>query len=148
MRAGIFPLANSRWLCYTKGSQRMPVLRSISPRKNQAPGEVAALRGPFLCLPALTVPVKPLAYVVADYTRCDRHKECQYYFHKSTPFLLPVWGRAAPIVYHNSTAGASLRDTKCPRGRNRAGISCHGFGLNYLWSTPFMWRIRSSTLLE
>ena len=42
----------------------------------RTPGEVAALRGFILCLLSLaTVPVKPLADVVAGYTRSHRHQE-------------------------------------------------------------------------
>jgi len=57
-----------------------------------------AVSGGFLCLPALAVPVKPLANIVADYARSDRHEECGEVFHGIHPLLLPVWGRAAELL--------------------------------------------------
>ena len=50
----------------------------------------AALRVSILCLLASAVAVKPLAHEVADYARCDRHKETGQNFHGIHPLLLPV----------------------------------------------------------
>ena len=50
----------------------------LRPCTKRPPVEVGTLLGVLLCLLALAVTVKPLADVVGDYTRCDRHKETGY----------------------------------------------------------------------
>lgn len=49
--------------------------------------------GTILCLTALAVTVKPLADVVAHYTRSDRHKETCEDFHQAHLLLLPGFER-------------------------------------------------------
>lgn len=48
--------------------------------------------GGHLCLLAPAAPVKPLADVVCDYTRSDRHQKGYDVAHVLTSFLLPGGG--------------------------------------------------------
>lgn len=66
--------------------------------QKKTPEEEPFFGGPFLCLLALAVSVKPLADVVADYTCCDRQEKTDDVIHADTSFPLPDWRRAALIL--------------------------------------------------
>ena len=62
---------------------------------------------------SLAVPVKPLADIVARYTRCDRHKKSKNGFQMIHPLLLPVSLGAAQLLYQSSTQTARLIKISC-----------------------------------
>lgn len=51
-----------------------------------------------MCLPALAVTVKPLAYVAANYTRSDRHKECYQEIHMFHPLPVASMGKGSALI--------------------------------------------------
>lgn len=59
------------------------------------PRRGASLRGFNLCLLALAVPFKPLAYAVADYACYERHKELGQNVHGIHPLSVASLGKGS-----------------------------------------------------
>lgn len=57
--------------------------RVHGPTQKSTPQGGSAPWGVILCLTAFAVPVKPLADVVTDHTRSDRHEEIDRDFHRT-----------------------------------------------------------------
>ena len=78
--------------------------------KIDPPGSCASL-GDHLCLTAFAVTVKPLADVVTDYTRSDRHKKTDESFHDTHLLLLPGFER--------QRSNYTKFDRKCQQDRGK-----------------------------
>ena len=59
------------------------------------PQGVAAPWGFILGLPSCVLTVKPLAYVVANYTRSHRHQEARHKLHARHPLPAPSMGKGS-----------------------------------------------------
>ena len=80
--------------------------------------------GVLLCLTALVVTVKPLAYVVADYTCSDRHNEGCEGFHVFHPLPVASMGKGSKHnipYFDNCRKVVGKKPTPFAKG---AGFSC------------------------
>ena len=100
---------------------------SLGPCKKRTPGEVAALRGSFLCLLALAVTVKPLANIVANYARSDRHKETDQNLQEVHPLPVASMGKGST----DSITHALTKSNKNRRqSAERVALLAEGAGRN------------------
>ena len=66
--------------------------------KRNPPGSRYSLGG-SLCLLALVMPVKPLADIVRNYARCDRHQKCNEEIHSVHPPSVARLGKVQGSIY-------------------------------------------------
>lgn len=101
-------------LWYNDLSQKACQLNGVSRKAN--PRRDSRSPGVLLCLLALAVPVKPLANIVANYTRCDRHKECLPAVHEVSP-PSHCWDGEGQQRQHSILPSKKQQKLRCP---NRA----------------------------
>lgn len=94
---------------------------STGPRESESPG---SSHSPviLLCLLASAVTIKPLAHIVANYARSDRHKETDQYFHRTTPSCCQ-YGERQHSHYTNFRQAPQVQKGKPP---HRTSKSCEG----------------------
>lgn len=97
-----------RRLCYNKHSQGFDQ-DSTGSRKSGPPGSSHS-PAVLLCLLALAVPLKPLAHVVANYARYERHKEIDQDFQQVHPLSVASLGKGSGDIL-------TKFDQKCKGGK-------------------------------